>query len=226
MRLSGGLAEKDRIEFYTKYYRATAIRNKYSKIEIQLKSMSSNNSNIMTGILTALILIAPILVTEFVLIPLTNSRQLKIVWISAALVFYTALEIYGILTVRKEGGKEFLKNHGAEHMVAAAYKKLKRLPSVKEAMKFSRLNKNCGLTVFSSFVTYEIINILLYMFTDLPTPLRIAWSIHILCIDFALPFNFLSKFSQLFTTSKPNKQNIELAIAALKALEKAERWSA
>lgn len=225
MQLLGGRSEKDRIEFHTKYHSATAIRSGNLKIEIQFENRTLTNSNIVTCILTTLILIAPILVTEFVLIPLTDSPLLQIIWIVISLIFYTVLEIYEIFSVRKDGGKEFLKNHGAEHMVYAAYTKLKRIPSVKEAMRFSRLNKNCGVTIFSSLITYEIINIFLYMFMDLPTSLRISWAMLILCFDFALPFNFISKFSQLFTTSKPDKHNIELAIAALRALEKEDKWS-
>ncbi len=114
-----------------------------------------------------------------------------------------------------------LRNHGAEHKVFSAYKKLGRIPTVEEANHFSRINKACGVTIYSAFITAQLIGFIVYIHTSYIIPEILLFLIP-LFFQTIFPFNFIGKLAQFFTTSKPQKRNIELAIAALSALERRE----
>ena len=157
-----------------------------------------------------------------------NKRLIQIIQLIKTIVgicylipffFCSVNTILGIIDVRKEG-KEFLRNHGAEHKVLAAYRKLKRIPTVKEAKAFSRISNGCGITVFSVWITPQLIGFIVYVCTSyiIPEPLLLLSTM--LLVFF--PLDLIGRLLQLFTTSKPNQCNIELAIAALVALEKKE----
>lgn len=218
MKVLGGASEKDRIEFHTKDNSVTAIRKGNGEIEIKFNDKDSDDSDIMTTLFAILIFVAPLVIKEVIIIPLIENQIIGFFWFFIPLLLYILLSVAVIACARYSGGTEMLKNHGAEHKVHNAYSKLSRLPTVEEAASFSRIHKYCGTTIFTSFITHQIIDFFLYSYFDASLLLRIAF----LCLSFSPSFNLIGRFAQLFTTSKPEKQNIELAIATITALETLE----
>ena len=161
IKLSSGKSEKDRISFYTCDNGATAIRNKNGEFTIEY---GKKNVPIMKSIAILLGIFGTLsLVKAFVLIPLIENKIIGTVWYLIPTFFYSFLAIISIIVVRKTGGKELLRNHGAEHKVFLAYKKLKRIPTVKEANHFSRINNACGITIYSAFITTQLIGFIVYI---------------------------------------------------------------
>jgi uncharacterized protein YqhQ len=219
LNLSGGKSEKTRISFYTHDNGATAIRNKNGFITIEFGKDNKSfrkNYNTLIGIFSI-----SSLVKALVLIPLIEKNIIESVWYLIPMFFYSLLAILSIIIVRKNGGKEFLRNHGAEHKVFAAYKSLGRIPTIQEANKFSRINKACGITIYSAFITSQLIGYFVYIHNNYIISEIILFLIP-LFFQTVFPFNFIGKIAQFFTTSKPQNQNIELAISALSALERRE----
>lgn len=219
LEVSGGSSEKDRVSFYTSNNCATAIRNQNG--EITLEFVRKNISWREEIIFFLGVFGTPSLVKEFVLIPLIENEIVGIVWYLIPTFYYLVLTVMAIIGVRKTKGKELLKNHGTEHKVFSAYMKLKRIPTVEEANQFSRINKTCGATIFSAFMTSQIIGFVVYIVASYKIPEIILFLIPFL-FNSIFPFNFIGKVAQFFTTSKPQRQNLELAIAALSALERKE----
>ena len=123
------------------------------------------------------------------------------------------MTLVAMIQLRQEGGIEWLRNHGAEHKVVAAYTKLKRIPTIEEANSFSRISNHCGTTLFSCFITPQLIGLIVYVTTGYIIIEPLLLLITVLLAIF--PIDFLGKFLQLFTTSNPKQCNIELAISAL-----------
>lgn len=219
LKLSSGHSEKDRISFYSCDNCATAILCENGKINVEFsKKNVSTNKYILTflgifGILSFF--------KALVLIPLIKFNTIKKIWYLVPAFYYCVITLLGIIDIRKNGGQELLRNHGAEHKVFAAYKKLGRIPTFKEANKFSRINNSCGITIFSAFITSQILGFIVYINTSFIIPEILLFLIP-LFFQKAFPFNFIGKIGQFFTTSKPQKQNIELAIVALSELERRE----
>lgn len=107
-------------------------------------------------------------------------------------------------------------------MVLSAYNKLKRIPTIEEAQKFSRINRSCGITIYSAFITAQLIGFIVYIKTGFLISEIILFLVPLFFSAF-FPFNLIGKFAQFFTTSKPERHNLELAIAALSALESHEK---
>ena len=219
LKLSSGKSEKDRISFYTSDNGATAIRNSNGEITFEY---GKKNVSVMKALAILLGIFGTLsLVKAFVLIPLIKNNTIGTVWYLIPTFFYSFLAVISIIAVRKTGGEELLRNHGAEHMVFSAYKKLKRVPTVEEAKHFSRINRACGITVYSAFITTQLIGFVVYIHTSYIIPEILLFLIP-LFFQTIFPFNFIGKVAQFFTTSRPKKRNIELAIAALSALERRE----
>lgn len=219
INLSSGRSEKDRISFFTKDSGITAIKSKNGKINFKMEiaeEEATKNSAIVFILLAIFSL--PAFIKSILLIPLINNNNISIIWYLLPAFFYTSLMILCIILVRKDGGKEFLRNHGAEHMVYAAYKMLKRPPSIQEAMQYSRIANSCGVTIFSGFITAQIIGFIIYACTGIRIFEIILLSSSIFFHSF-FPFNLIGKLAQFFTTSKPKKKNLRLAILSISALE-------
>ena len=103
-------------------------------------------------------------------------------------------------------------------MVYKAYKKLKRVPTIDEATKFSRFSNNCGIMTYSALLVGEILSYVLYIFLDITIPQLMIFFLAP-CIARIFPFNVPGFIAQIFTTKKAKKENIQLAIIALRALE-------
>lgn len=127
--------------------------------------------------------------------------------------------------------KRVFEYHGAEHKTVYCYENDLEL-TVENARKFGRLHPRCG-TNFLFIVMF--ISIILFSFFGWPNPfLRVA--IRILCIPIVAGISyeiikFLGKYNnilskivaypgmmmQKITTKEPNDEQLEVAIAALKA---------
>lgn len=219
LKLSGGKSDKDRISFYTSDNDVTAIR--HSNGEITIEFGTENEPDISTLMIIFGIFATITLIKAGVLIPLIEAKTISIIWYFVPTFFYAILTIFPIIDLRKTGGRELLRNHGAEHKVWSAYKRLKRVPTVEEANRFSRINKDCGVTMFTALLTSQLIGVIVYLQTSFIIPEIILYLIP-LFFRKIFPFNFIGKIAQFFTTSEPNSNNIELAIAALSALERRE----
>lgn len=215
LNISGGKSEKNRISFYTKSFQATAIRKENG--EIYCECGKKETKNLKQKITFLCIIGIILLIKSKVLIPLIENNTIDIIWYFVPMFFYIALTIFSIICIRVTGGKELLRNHAAEHMTVSAYNKLKRIPTVREVKKFSRINRCCGISIYSALITGQIISFIIFFYADFKIS-EILLLLISLFFATIFPFNVLGKFGQLFTTSKPNKENIELAIAALKSL--------
>lgn len=218
LKLTGAESEKDRISFFTKHYSATAIRNENNEITIEFKKVIISKKNIVSILV---IFGSPSLLKAFMLIPLIENKLLGIGCYLIPMFFFSLFAIIGIIDVRKNCGEEFLRNHGAEHKVFSAYEKLERVPTIQEVSKFSRINKSCGATIFSAFITVQLIGFIVYSLTSYIIPEIILFVVP-LFFKTIFPLNLLGKAAQFFTTREPKKENIELAIASLSALEHKE----
>ena len=219
LNLSNGRSEKDRICFYTSDNGATAIRKENGKIAIEFgkpKIPLAKVLFILIGFFCTLSLIK-----AYVLIPLIEKQTIGLLWYLLPMFVYSFFLIFSIIVVRKQGGTEFLKNHGAEHMIVAAYKKFKKIPTIEEARAFSRISSHCGINIYSAFITSQLIGFVVYITADCKISEILLFLLPLL-FSSAFPFNLIGKLGQFFTTAQPDDSNIELGIAALSALEKHE----
>lgn len=215
LKITNANSKKDRITFSTKNSCTTAIRKENGEIDFEFKK---EDTSISQSFLSALIIwCLPLILKSFVLIPLIEKNVISIIWYLIPIFLYSIITILIIILIRNEG-KEILKNHGAEHMVFSAYKKLKHIPTVEEAQKFSRISRFCGITIFSAFITSQLIGFIVFINTGFVISEIVLFAIPLFFSSF-FPFNLIGKFMQFFTTSVPENINIELAIAALSALE-------
>lgn len=219
LNLSNGKSEKDRISFYTYDNGATAIRKENGEIAIEFGKQNIALTKAVCIIIGIFCILSVIKV--YVLIPLIEEQTIGLIWYLTPMFAYSFLLLYSIIFIRKKYGIAFLKNHGAEHKVFSAYKKLKRIPSIEETKNFSRISPKCGINMYSGFITSQLIGFVVYIITDYKIS-EILLFIIPLFFSTIFPLNLIGKLCQFFTTAKPEDSNIELAIAALSALEKYE----
>jgi uncharacterized protein YqhQ len=118
--------------------------------------------------------------------------------------------------------KNTMRNHGAEHMVFNAYNKLKRIPTIHEATSFSRISRFCGTNYYSAFIFTHIISLLVYILFNYHISEMIIFFIAIFSKSLP-PVCVFGLLAQYLNTSKPENENLELAIAALTELERIEK---
>ena len=217
INLTSGKSEKDRITFYSKNFMATAIRDENNEIKTKF---NKKDDNILNGVLFLLGIFGGLsVIKSFIIIPLIKKEILGSIWYLFPVFVYLFFMIVSIIYINSTGGKKMLKNHGAEHKVYFAYKRLKRVPSIEKAKKYSRFNSSCGVSIYSAFITTQLIGFWAYFYAGFKIPELILFLIPLFFSNF-VPFSLLGLFAQLFTTHQPDDENIELAIAALESLEK------
>lgn len=219
MKLSSGNSENDRISFFVNDYGKTAVLENSGNIVIlhEKENRTFAISHMIIIIFTYLISVLKEITIRFLI---KNPIISEICYLLPVLI-EIIIVIIGVINLRKQG-KELLKNHAAEHMVFAAYQKKKKVPTIDEARKFCRLSGTCGVSIFSGIIMSQIIGFLVYHFTGFIIPEILLLALAIFAKKF-FPLSLVSYISQLFTTSKPEKRNLELAIAALSALENEEK---
>lgn len=228
VEVSGGSSGKNWIRFYTSNNAVTAIRNSDGEITFEFENQKEVKASRMRLISTSLIILVLPLLIKILVLPLIRNKAIGIICYLIPALFYFIIMVISINSIRKDGGKELLRNHAAEHMVFAAYKRLKRVPTVKEAKWFPWVNKNCGASLYSSFITFQLIGWIIYanwiVFDIMNYKSYVLIEIGLILCPIAfsstklanLIGNFVQKY---FTTAKPKNQNIELAINAIFALE-------
>ena len=235
IKVVAGLSQKDTITFYASNFMEvtgeriatlyTANESHQSIEEIpQFKFHYSDEEEyhkVWKSLIKVILMIFGIasLIKAVVLMPLIERNIISIYWYLVPAIYYLCWMILAVFALRYTGGIELLRNHGAEHKVYKAYKKLKRVPTVEEAEKFFRITKLCGVTVFSAFITSQIIGYIVYIYFGFAIPEIVLFLIPIF-FRTIFPFYFIGEIAQLFTTAKPKRRNLELAIATIAELER------
>lgn len=222
VKLIGGLSRKDRISFETFDDVVTAIRKSNNEIDIKFGKECKPSPTIVEIILGIIFYATPF-IKAYIIVPLIKSGAIGTKFYLIAAFIYLLIAIIGSIYYRITEGKEALKNHAAEHKVFSAYDKLKRVPTIEEAKSFSRIDKKCGITIYSGFITIQIIAFIVYICTGYMIS-EIILFIGALSLRTIFPFNVLGKLGQFYTTRKPDNANIELAIAAVSALEEKQQF--
>jgi len=125
------------------------------------------------------------------------------------------------LRLRANIGKEGLRNHGAEHKVFKAYSQLKRIPTLEEVRQYSRVSRHCGIARDSALITAQLIGFILYTCVGYRFSEILLYIVPLFLAN-VFPFYLLGNLAQLFTTAKPEEENIKLAMAALTELKERE----
>jgi uncharacterized protein YqhQ len=216
MRVCGGEAFEDRISFFTSKNQGTAIRNEDGTITIDdyVKKEEDISLNRFYVFMVAILVIKNLLIIFFI-----SKGMLSKEWYLLPTVILSILFIYSLKPFIEQ--EQLRKNHGAEHMVFSAYKKLKKIPTIEESMRFSRINAKCGTTLVGSLITAQLIGYFVYKFIGYEIP-DIVLFIAPFIVGGVVPLSFIGVLGQLIVTNKPDNKNIELAIAAISALEKEE----
>lgn len=215
MKLLRGRSGRDRISFMTSDRKISAIRKENGTIEF------AENEDEATRDWSGMIWILLCIMKVYIIIPLIQKGILGMAWYLLPALFLFILMIVSITKLKSEIGEEGLRNHGAEHKVFTAYRKLKRIPTIEEARKYSRISRYCGITILSTAIIAQLIGFALYA--------CVGYRISELLLYFGtfffhstFPFNGIGILDQIFTTRKPKDENIELAIAALSELKRRE----
>lgn len=216
VKINSGQSKVDRITFYSSKVGAAAIQlpNGKIKVEYQQKNITVFQVLVVLGLFSVISLFK-----SFLIIPYINSNTSMVYIYLIPAAIYSLLVFTSIKEVRKKGQENLLKNHGAEHMVYKAYKELKRMPTISEVKKFSRISSQCGINIYSAFITAQLMGFLVYRYLGYVIPEALLVIIPILMAS-SFPFNVLGNIAQLLTTSKPDDANISLALTAISALER------
>lgn len=208
-------SEENSITFQSANNKATAFlddnENIYINEKIEKKSFG--------GCSVFILLIVFSVIKSLIIIPLIENKTLSVYTYLFLAIAISLYMIIGIIKFGLQNKNNWRKNHGAEHMVWTAYKKLKRIPSIDEVKKFSRFNRHCGITIYSGFITSQLIGFFVYFFTGFVINEFILFFAAIF-FRTLIPFNLIGLLMQFFTTKKPDDINIKLAISALVELIK------
>lgn len=228
MIIAQAQSEKDRISISKLgNVTSTAIRRPNNQIEVITEATEKANQKgttllpqqqlFLLGILNLLAIFGMTILKGYFLIPKITAGIIDSIYYLLPVAVYTIIVIINTVVLIKKGGIQLQKNHGAEHMALAAYRKLKRIPTIAEVKNYSRISRTCGGTLAAALITGQLIGFLLYI-NGIILPEKIIFIIPFV-LRSVFPFNLLGKLIQLYTTKRPDDSNIELAIAALDALE-------
>ena len=217
VRVTSARSDNDKIMFSDSEFESTATRMTNGEIETVCEKKKEVTFPVAITVLVVTIILWVIDIK--LTIPfLSNSVSRVYIFYSIITVIFAMLMFVAIKELCKAKNANLLKNHGAEHMVFTAYRKLKRIPTVSEAKKFSRINSHCGINLFSSIIVAQLLAIFVYLCTGYIISEMLMLTIAPIFASF-FPFNFIGNIAQFWTTCEPEDSNIELAIAALKGLE-------
>lgn len=150
----------------------------------------------------------------------------------AAILFVTFSEkifnfINFSISVKSKNSEDYSlgKFHSAEHMVCKAYEKLKRIPTLDEAKKYSRFHKRCGSKITISNFFFIIALTCCFPFLFLSAKYLILLVIVALIFYANNNFNIL-RVLQILITNKATEKELLLAIEGIKAFEIMEELAA
>ena len=212
-----GKSEKKRITIYSGKKSATAFREENGKISVTYQEnidyvLFSKKECIVLILIVTIFLAIKSVINFFI-----RTGKLPVFLYLYLMLLYTIIMIIAIIKLRKDGGKELLRNHGAEHMTILAFKKLGRPPTIGEARKFSRIAKKCGASLYSGLITGQIIGFIIYKIRNFMIP-EIVLLIVPLILHRCFLFNLIGMFVQFFTTGIPENRDLRLAIEAIRVL--------
>jgi uncharacterized protein YqhQ len=216
MRVCGGEAFEDRIRYFTLKNERTAIRNEDGTIKIDDYVEMGKDKSL---ILFYMFMVTMLVIKNLLIIFFISKGLISKEWYLLPTVILSVFFIYSIIPFIKQ--EQLKKNHGAEHMVLSEYKKLKKIPTIDETMRFSRINAKCGTTLIGSLISAQLIGYFVYKFIDYEIPDVILFLASFI-VGGVAPLCLIGVLGQLFVTEKPDYKNIELAIAAISALEEIE----
>lgn len=220
MTIISGLSEKDRISFATFNRAITAIRKRDRTIEF-VESSKLDMTVDKCDTVGSIVYIILCVIKVYCFIPMIEKEMME-KWCYFIPGFFALLYmIISIFRLRVNIGKEGLKNHGAEHKVFKAYRRLKRIPTLEEAKQFSRISRHCVIARTSGFITVQLIGFILYTCMGYQVSEILLYIVPLFVCNI-FPFYLLGNLAQFFTTAKPEEENIELAIAALTELNERE----
>ena len=214
--ITSGKSEKDRITYYSGSDGISAIKEEDGTIT--LKHVEENVAFKKALIVFLVFFVILSIIKVLFIVPAIKNNSIGIIWYFIPTFFYVILSIWSIYNCRKNLGINGIKNHGAEHKVNLAYLKLKRVPNIDEAKSFSRINKACGIIIFSSFIISQLICFIIFIISGYYIIPEIVLFILTIFLQTCFPFNLLGKLAQFFTTSEPEEENLELAISSLSKL--------
>jgi len=207
-------------------------------LNLSLNLSSKEEQLSPSGITVSLILALGLVVLLFFVLPYFLSRLFApllspnlVLIVEGILRFLIFFAYLGLMSLMPEIKDILFRYHGAEHKVVHAYENGEELkPEI--ALKYSRLHPRCST---SFLLVVLIVSFVVFIFLDFPNYfLRLISRILLLPVVagisyelirfFALnPNNFLSKIviwpgllTQKITTCEPNKEQVEVAIEALK----------
>lgn len=217
VKVTSGRSDIDRITFSNSKINSTAIQMSDGEIKIEYEEKKKNKISEIIITLVMFIIIC-IIEMRFIIPFVSKSALMVYIFYLIFAVIYLMLTFAVIKELRKKKYENTLKNHGAEHMAFKAYRKLKRIPTVSEVRKFSRINSQCGINQFSAIITVQLIGICIYLCTGYVVSEMLLLTIAPFFARF-FPLNVMGNIAQFWTTSEPEDSNIALAIAALEGLE-------
>lgn len=217
VKVTSGRSDIDRITFSNSKLKSTAIQMADDEIRIEYEEEKKNG---IFEIIVGLVLLAIIFMGEMrLIIPFVMKSSLRgYIFYLIPTVFYFMISFVAIKELKKKKNENTRKNHGAEHMVFKAYRKLKRIPTVSEVRKFPRINSYCGINMFSAIITVNLIAICVYYCTGYVVSEILILTIAPMFGKF-FPLNVMGNIAQFWTTAEPEDSNIKLAIEALEGLE-------
>lgn len=210
--------------------RSTALRTPSGDIELRVEREDEIQEEIIKNLKVVdflkffygLILgFAMPIVKGYFLVPKIRDNVIDVKFYLLPVLIYTFLQVINVLFFMIKEGNVCRKNHGAEHKVFNAYRKLKRVPTIKEAQQFSRICKTCGGTIPSAMIVGQIIGFIVYVNFGIVISEKLLYIVSLFLHGF-FPFNIFGKLLQFLTTAKPDDSNVDLAIAALEALDERE----
>lgn len=231
MVITRAQSDKDWIYFKSaNNIRSTALRTPSGDIELRVENEESirkkeiknfSLKDCFTFLYGLLLCLGMPLIKGYFLVPRIKNNVIDVKFYLLPALIYLVLQIINILFFIKKKGLVFRKNHGAEHKVFNAYRAMERVPSIQEAQEFSRICKTCGGSIPSALITGQIIGFIIYVKFGIVISEKVLYIIPIFLHGF-FPFNLIGKLFQILTTAEPDDDNIDLAIAALEALDERE----
>lgn len=215
----GACSYEDGIEFFLQKkigYSSRARLLKNGEIEVSIVEKEHSFLNKSKCSLKEKIIMFFMIIIIMYIMNLVNSPLLKhilnmlIVWCFVIVFFYTGS--------KNPSTRRF---HGAEHKVLNAFETLKRIPTIEEALRYSRYYMFCGGTivvVLLSIVTVIYFGLVIFdhiVFSAL-------FIIIMLYLVLKLWANDQLNFLQNFTTAEPTVIEIKVAIEGLKGFIKEE----
>jgi uncharacterized protein YqhQ len=238
--VEGGRVGINSVTYYSSEYRVTAYRDRNQAITVKVNQKNKSKLQylmsqledipfirgmllFLEGLLVSWKIYVPLLILLFFL-DKTQAKPTKDLignnnWNAYLFIIVTLLLCSIFIKVSQVG-----KYHSAEHMVDNAFANTKIL-TVSNSLRYSRVHHQCGTNlIIFILITYFVLSLILKnSFLELILAGILGYELFVIknkrLISFFKPIYFIGYTCQRFLfTSKPEKEHIEVAIAAYKEL--------